>query len=114
MTMLEGCSLTERTDTDVWMLEKSGNLTTKTVYKMITFLGIVDLRMKDIWETKLPLKIEIFLWMVAHDQVQTTEQLKKRNCKEVKVAAYAERRRPLITFSDAAWPLLLGVRLEIA
>jgi len=53
MTMLEGISLTERTDTAVWMLEKSSNLTTKSVYKIITFPGIVDLRMKDIWETKL-------------------------------------------------------------
>jgi hypothetical protein len=28
------------------MLEKSGNLTTKSVYKMVTFPGIVDLRIE--------------------------------------------------------------------
>jgi hypothetical protein len=46
MTMLEGISLTERTDTVAWMLEKSDNLTTKSVYKMVTFPGIFDLRIE--------------------------------------------------------------------
>jgi hypothetical protein len=30
------------------------------------------------WETKLPLKIRIFLWQVINDKIQSAEQLKKR------------------------------------
>ena len=40
--------------------------------------GTVDLRLTDIWNTRIPLKIQIFLWMVWHDRIQIAEQLKKR------------------------------------
>jgi hypothetical protein len=30
-----------------------------------------DLRMTDVWHTKFPLKIQIFLWMMWHDRLQT-------------------------------------------
>lgn len=48
--------------------------------------GEVDVRMKEMWEVKLPLKIKIFLWMLWQDRVQTGEQHKRRkgkgeNCK---------------------------------
>jgi hypothetical protein len=40
---------------------------------------------------------------------------KKEIVKRLKIAAYAERMRLLITFfSDAAWPFLFGVGLAIA
>ena len=43
----------------------------------------------DIWNCRVPLKIQIFLWMVYHDRIQSVVQLKKRrwagevNCKNV-------------------------------
>jgi len=34
--------------------------------------------MCDIWKTKIPLKIQAFLWMLWHDRAQTAKQLKKK------------------------------------
>jgi hypothetical protein len=33
----------------------------------------------NVWKTKVPLKIRIFLWQVINDKIQSAEQLKKRN-----------------------------------
>ena len=35
--------------------------------------------MMEIWNTKVRLKVQIFLWMAWHDRIQTTNQLKRRN-----------------------------------
>jgi hypothetical protein len=32
----------------------------------------------EIWGTKVPFKIRIFIWQMFHDKLHTTEQLKKR------------------------------------
>jgi hypothetical protein len=34
--------------------------------------------MKNIWETKLPLKIKKCMWQMFHDKLQTVEQLKEK------------------------------------
>ena len=71
--------LTEGADKVVWKLEKSGKFTTRSVYKFITFGGVIDLRMMEIWRAKISLKLKIFLWMAWHDRIQTAQQLKRRN-----------------------------------
>jgi len=76
---LEGVVLTEGADKVVWKLEKSGKFTTRSVYKFITFGGVIDLRMMEIWRAKISLKLKIFLWMAWHDRIQTAQQLKRRN-----------------------------------
>jgi len=58
-------------------------LSKKSIYYLI-FLqfiinpGCVDQTMVDMWKTKLPLKIQIFLWMLWHDRLQTADQLRKK------------------------------------
>ena len=71
--------LTEGADKVVWKLEKSGKFTTRSVYRFITFGGVIDLRMMEIWRAKISLKLKIFLWMAWHDRIQTAQQLKRRN-----------------------------------
>jgi hypothetical protein len=53
--------------------------TTKSMYKHVSFLGVISRRMKQVWTTKVPLKVRIFMWQVFHDKLQPAEQLKKRN-----------------------------------
>jgi hypothetical protein len=50
--------------------------------------GEVDVRMRDLWEIKLPLKIKVFLWMLWRDRVQIGEQLKKRKSKHSELCKY--------------------------
>jgi hypothetical protein len=64
-----------------WALEPSGKSSTKSLYKLMANKGVTDHIMTELWSVKLPLKINIFLWVLWHDRVQTGEQLKKRNGK---------------------------------
>ncbi|OEL14069.1 hypothetical protein BAE44_0024912, partial [Dichanthelium oligosanthes] len=41
-------------------LEKSGKFSTRSLYRLMTFGGVVDMRMVDVWNTKIPLKSKIF------------------------------------------------------
>jgi hypothetical protein len=57
---LERITLAEENDKVIWKLEKSGNFTTKSMHRYITFGGIIDTRMMEIWMAKIPLKVQIF------------------------------------------------------
>ena len=60
-----------------WLLEKSDSYSTRSLYKALTFGGIESCFLKDIWKARIPLKIQIFIWMVYHDRIQAAVQLKK-------------------------------------
>jgi hypothetical protein len=59
--------------------------------------------MMEIWKSRAPLKVKIFLWMVAHDRIQSACQLKKeKKIKEGFTASYMEKRKlQAIFFSPA-------------
>jgi hypothetical protein len=73
MEFLEQVQLVDEEDELFWALERSGKFSTKFLYKLKTNSGEVDMRMKELWEEKLPLKINIFLWMLWHYRVQIRE-----------------------------------------
>jgi hypothetical protein len=77
--LMASVRLREERDLAAWSLEKSGKYSTRSLYRFMVSPGCVDLRMVDIWNTRIPLKIQIFLWIVWHDRVQTAVQLKRRN-----------------------------------
>ena len=51
-----------------------------SMYKFITFGGIRDQQMMNVWKCSIPLKVKIFIWMAAHDIIQSGVQLKKKKC----------------------------------
>jgi len=63
MSKLEVVSLSEVDDSVIWKLEHSGKYSTRSLYRFITFAGVYDIRMMEIWSTNVPLKVQIFLWM---------------------------------------------------
>lgn len=70
--LLEALELVEITDNDdclIWGLESLGKFSSRSLYRPMTNPGEVDIRMRNIWEVKLPLKIKIFMWMMWHDRV---------------------------------------------
>lgn len=73
-----GVVLADGRDEMSWALEKTGKYTIKSLYNLITFGGVRDVQMLDIWGTKIPLKIQILLWMAFHDRIQSAVQLKKK------------------------------------
>ena len=60
---------------------------------MMTFGGVKDPIMMEVWKCKVTLKIQIFLWMACHDRIQSAVQLRKRNwagAKECKMCGAVE------------------------
>jgi hypothetical protein len=78
-SVLEGVTLTSDKDTVRWFLEKSGQFTTSSLYRAITFPGMYNKWMYNIWSAKLPLKIKIFLWQICNDKIQSADQLARKN-----------------------------------
>lgn len=76
---LAAVNLSDEDDGVTWKLEPSGKFTSRSTYRQITFGGVVDVRMMAIWNAKIPLKVQIFLWMAWHNRIQTTDQLRRRN-----------------------------------
>jgi hypothetical protein len=77
--LLEGVSLSHCPDSVRWCLEKSGNFSTSSLYKALTYPGVENKWMNSIWRAGLPLKIKMFLWQVCNDKIQSAEQLRKKN-----------------------------------
>jgi hypothetical protein len=62
--MLEAVTLSQESDTVIWILEKNKEFSTSSLYKEITFPGMVNKWMMNVWRAKLPLKTKIFLWQL--------------------------------------------------
>ena len=59
----------------------------------MTFSGVRGPIMMEVWKCKVPLKIQIFLWMAFHDRIQSAAQLRKRKwagAKECKMCGVVE------------------------
>jgi hypothetical protein len=74
-----GVFLSQESDSVMWTLEKNKVFSTSSLYREMSFPGMTNKWMMDVWRARLPLKIKIFLWQLHNDKVQTAEQLKKRN-----------------------------------
>jgi hypothetical protein len=55
-----------------WLLQK-GNFNITSFHEEFTASKVPH------WKTKIPLKIQIFLWQVINGKIESLEQLKKRN-----------------------------------
>jgi hypothetical protein len=91
MTKLEEVNLTNSDDRVCWKLEQSGKYSTRSLYRFITFAGVIDVQMREIWNAKIPLKVQVFLWMAWHDRIQTVQQLRKRNWVKAQVCKFCEQ-----------------------
>jgi len=78
LEILNEVQLTEGVDKMVWALEKSGQYTTRSLYKSLTNGGMADARAMLIWKSPIPLKVKNFMWMANHDRIQCGVQLKKK------------------------------------
>jgi hypothetical protein len=78
---LEQVSLSDREDSINWVLSPNGQFSTSSLYKHCSFSGVVDVRMEELWSSKLPLKIKNFLWLVFRERIQTVDNLKKKRWK---------------------------------
>ena len=62
-------TLSDQRDRVIWQFDPKGSYSVRTLYRFIVDPGCKDQWMINIWNTKLPLKIQIFLWMLCHDRL---------------------------------------------
>ena len=74
---LQQVNLTEERDVFVWGLKASGLFTVKSMYVALINNGVRVSR--DIWQTKLPMKIKVFMWYLKRGVILTKDNLVKRN-----------------------------------
>ena len=72
--LLRGVNLSEESDRVLWALERSHKYSTKSLYNAMTMGGVIDTRMMVVWKCPIPLKVKIFVWMVAHDRISVKEK----------------------------------------
>jgi hypothetical protein len=63
----------------IWALDKSKTFTTQSMYRFMTDGGIRKDMYKNIWKSKVPLRIKVFfLWQLCNRKNQAGAVLKKR------------------------------------
>jgi len=70
-----------RQDDVTWALENDKCFSTKSLYRFISHRGVREKEAENIWKTKLPMKIKVFLWQLAHNKLQSAMALKRRGWK---------------------------------
>jgi hypothetical protein len=77
--ILEGVQFdSTKEDSVKWVLDKTNQYTTKSLYHLLTHGGVRDHLCIMIWKSKIPLKIKVFLWQMFHNKLQAAVGLKKR------------------------------------
>ena len=81
MDKLRGVRLQGSKDYPIWILEKSGCYSTRSMYRFLSHRGVINKRMERLWKSKLPLKLKIFMWLAIQGRIQTGVALKQKNWK---------------------------------
>jgi S-adenosylmethionine:diacylglycerol 3-amino-3-carboxypropyl transferase len=73
--------LAGKSDVVTWVLERDGQYSSKSLYRFLSFGGVISKRLEGLWRARVPLKVKIFMWQMFHNKLQSADQLKKRNWK---------------------------------
>lgn len=61
-----------------WRWTPSGNYTVHSLYLWLTYGGYPNQQFEITWQSKVPLKIKIFIWLLRQDKVLTKSNLANR------------------------------------
>jgi hypothetical protein len=67
----------DEADAVSWSLEPSGRYSTSSMYLCLSH-GATITCFRDVWETRVPPKIKIFLWQLIQSRLPSCEQVVKR------------------------------------
>jgi hypothetical protein len=71
--LIQEIACTDEDDVLKWVHGKNGVYTSKSLYQLLTFRGVLDPQMNILWRLPIPLKRKHFLWLAMKDRIQTTE-----------------------------------------
>ncbi len=78
---LEGVTLNGERDMVIWPHDKKKIFSTRSMYRVLKFGGVVDQEIQGVWRCKIPLKIMHFLYMTGRNRIPCTEQALSRGRK---------------------------------
>lgn len=79
LSRLDSINLTQGRDVFHWNLTTSGSFTVDFMYRALTHSGVPVSNNKNIWKSKIPLKVKIFMWYLRRGVVLTKDNLARRN-----------------------------------
>jgi hypothetical protein len=85
---LTDIELTTEKDSIRWALTPHGQFTMHSLYVHWSFPEVRDLKMEELWHSKLPLKTKNFLWLVLRNRVHIADNLGRKNGKVAKYASF--------------------------
>ena len=65
-------------DSLVWEYDSKRIYTSKSLYAIINFRGIVPMYIPAVWKIKVPPRIQVFLWLLSHNKLMTVDNLLER------------------------------------
>jgi hypothetical protein len=77
-------------DSARWDLTPHGQFTTLSLYRHMPFPGVIDMVMEELWNSKLPLNIKNFMWLVHRNRVQTANNLGRKQWKGSKFCQFCQ------------------------
>ena len=77
MIGLEDYRLNDEMDEFIWVLDKSRNYTTRSMYRRLSFWCLPNKRMMKLWRSRIPNKIKVFMWMAIQNRTQIGVNLKR-------------------------------------
>jgi hypothetical protein len=75
---VQALPVSTRDDVISWSLEPSGSFSTRSMYLRLSH-GAEIVLFKDVWRTRVPPKVKIFLWQLIRGRLPTCEQVAKRH-----------------------------------
>lgn len=71
-------AFTNDPDVVIWQYDKSGKYSSKLFYAIINFRGVLPIFVPVVWKIEIPPKIQMFLWLQAHNRLMTVDNLLRR------------------------------------
>ena len=65
-------------DAMVWQYESKGIYSSSSLYAIINFRGVTPVYIPSVWSIVVPPRIQVFLWLLAHNKLMTKNNLLKR------------------------------------
>uniref|UniRef100_J3MHG3 Reverse transcriptase zinc-binding domain-containing protein n=1 Tax=Oryza brachyantha TaxID=4533 RepID=J3MHG3_ORYBR len=77
--MINNIQVNNEDDTLQWDLDGKKSYTSSSMYSLLSFGGVKDVKMNLMWKAPIPLKIKHFIWLVARGGIQAAAVLKSKN-----------------------------------
>lgn len=78
VSIAESISFSEDCDSVCWAFDGSSKFSVQSMYKIITFRGILPVHTPAVWQLSVPPRIHIFLWLLSNNKILTRINLAKR------------------------------------